>query len=126
MISNKELVEYLLKNRVDRNGNLNLEGLDFSFFDGDIDISGIVAKGNIYQSCQKSGKSIYQDHQVACVDIVQEHQRAYGNIYQSRHRADSVFQDRHQARNFIVNQDSSGYEKTKYQGKDALKKYDQQ
>ena len=48
-----EIRDYLLENRVDEDGGLDLTGLDFSDFDGDVYISEMKVKRDLYQSFHK-------------------------------------------------------------------------
>lgn len=64
--------ELLLKYCVNSEGNLDLSGLDFRHFNGDIDISGMQVKGNLIQSYQH----VYGD-------LIQCNQEVEGNLDQS-------------------------------------------
>ena len=52
MLSNEEKKKWILEICV-KDGNIYLNRLDFSEFDGDIYISGWKVKNNLYQNCQK-------------------------------------------------------------------------
>ena len=69
MKTREEIKRWLLKNCVDDLGNLNLTSLDFSDFDGDVDISLMKVKKNLYQS----------RHQVVG-DLVQIRQEVSGDF----------------------------------------------
>lgn len=69
----QELKNYLLENCVNENGDLDLSGLDFSDFNGNVDTSDMKVKkdliqsnqkvgGHLYQCCQKVGESMFDDH----------------------------------------------------------------
>lgn len=52
MKNKEELKQYLLKNYVDEDGNLDLTGLDFSDFEGNVRISHMTVKKNLIQNSQ--------------------------------------------------------------------------
>ena len=60
MISIEETKKWLSKNRVDENGDINLNDLDFSDFDGNVNISGMKVKGNLCQDSQEVKGNLYQ------------------------------------------------------------------
>ena len=62
-MNKKELVKFLIKNFTNANGNLDLSQLDFSDFDGNISISRMKVKGNLYQDLQKVKGNLYQREQ---------------------------------------------------------------
>lgn len=57
----EEVKERLLENRVDENGDLDLRGLDFSGFEGDIDIGSMKVKKDLYQDKQVVDCYLWQD-----------------------------------------------------------------
>ena len=61
MKTKEEIKKWLLENCIDSDGDLDLSGLDFSDFDGDIDMSYMVVKGNLYQDFQKVKGDLYQN-----------------------------------------------------------------
>lgn len=79
MISKEEIKKWLLENCVDENGNLNLKGLDFSDFDGDVNISFMNVKNNLYQHCQ-----------YVCGNLIQNNQKARANLYQDEQTVDGT------------------------------------
>ena len=83
MISTKEVKKWLIANCLDELGNLNLIGLDFSDFNGDIDISGMRVKGGLYQCSQKVEGDLYQDSQEVKGDLRQSFQEVKGMLNQS-------------------------------------------
>ena len=74
MKTKKEIVAWLLSNCVDEEGNLDLDGLDFQNFAGDVHISGIYCKGDIWQCAHQNDGQIYQSY----------HKNG-SNIYQHSH-----------------------------------------
>ncbi len=61
---------------------LNLIDLDFSDFNGDIYISGMKVKKNLYQSCQEVKGDLFQDNQEVKGDLFQDNQEVKGDLYQ--------------------------------------------
>lgn len=72
MKSIKEVRDWLIENRTDEWGNLDLAGLDFSEVERDVYISHMTVRhtlfqnhqeveGNLFQGCQKVGGTIIQD-----------------------------------------------------------------
>lgn len=51
MLSKQEIKKWLLENCVNEMGNLDLSGLDFSDFDGNVDISYMKVKLSLSQDC---------------------------------------------------------------------------
>lgn len=95
MKTKEEIKQWLLENCVDRAGDLDLSNLDFSDFDGDVDISHMKVKGNLYQNMQKVSGNLDQDYQIVCgylyqgkQDVRKSLQQCYqnvgGDLYQER------------------------------------------
>ena len=82
-MNKKELVKFLIKNFTNANGNLNLSKLDFSDFDGNISISRMKVKGNLYQDCQKVEGDLYQDCQEVKGNLFQGCQEVKGDLWQN-------------------------------------------
>lgn len=70
MLSKGEIKKWLLENCVNEYGKLDLSGLDFSDFDGDIYTFGMTVKKNLDQGFQEIGG-----------DLNQSHQKVEGHIY---------------------------------------------
>ena len=70
MKSIEEIRDYLLKHRVDERGDLDLMGLDFSDFDGDVDISLMKVKKSLYQSNHQVGNDLLQIRQEVGRDFI--------------------------------------------------------
>ena len=83
MISIEETKKWLIANCVDENGNINLSGLDFSDFNGDIDISNMRVKGDLRQRCQKVEGNLNQANQEVKGDLYQCSQKVEGDLRQS-------------------------------------------
>jgi len=77
----EETKEWLLENRTDKNGNLDLSGLDFSDFDGNVDISEMKVKRYLFQDNQKVGKTLFQHNQKVEGNLYQENQQVKGGLY---------------------------------------------
>ena len=73
MKNKEEIKEWLLRNAVDEDGDLNLSGLDFSDFAGDVYISEMKVKGDLYQ----------RDQEVKG-DLIQKYQKVEGSLYQDK------------------------------------------
>lgn len=59
----QEIRDWLLENAVDEEGDLYLIGLDFSEFDGDVYISSMKVKNDLFQNFQIVGRNLHQAHQ---------------------------------------------------------------
>ena len=59
----EETKKWLLENRVNKYGDLDLSGLDFSDFDGNVSIGHMKVKNNLVQNYQEVGLSLFQDGQ---------------------------------------------------------------
>lgn len=81
-INKKELVELLIENFVTPLGQLDLTGLDFTSFEGDVNINGLKVKGNLHQSYQVVGGKLEQKCQNVKGDLRQDHQSVNGNLHQ--------------------------------------------
>ena len=57
----EEVRDWLLENRVDIHGDLDLVGLDFSDFDGNVYIDGMKVKRDLMQNEHKVQGDLYQD-----------------------------------------------------------------
>lgn len=116
MLSKEEIKKWLLENCVSQSGKLDLSGLDFSDFDGTVDISGMKVKKNLlqnkqevegclYQSdqrvrldleqcCQRAGRDLDQHGQDVGGDLMQNSNDVFGNLYQDdQNVAGNLYQD---------------------------------
>ena len=82
MKSKEYIKKWLLKNAVTKNGHLDLIGLDFSDFDGDVYINHMKVKGNLWQNCQKVGGDLHQDFQDVGKDLSQDCNNVGGDLSQ--------------------------------------------
>lgn len=78
----EELRDLMLENFVDEYGNLCMTGLDFSEFDGDVDIDEMVVKGNLIQCRHRVGGHLYQGNHKVGKNLYQSHQEVGGNLHQ--------------------------------------------
>lgn len=65
MLSKEEIKKWMLKNCINENGDLDLSCLDFSDFDGNVNISELKVKKSLNQSWQKVGGDLRQNYQEA-------------------------------------------------------------
>lgn len=82
MLSKQEIKKWLLENCVDENGSLDLSGLDFSDFDGSVDISGMKVKKNLLQNKQQVEGCLYQRDQRVRFDLDQSCQQVERDLDQ--------------------------------------------
>ena len=78
----EEIRSWLLENCIDENGNLDLTGLDFSNFEGNVDISYMKVAGDLYQDNQEVAGDLSQYNQVKA-NLFQGYQKVEGNLDQS-------------------------------------------
>ena len=78
----KEVRDWLIANRTDVSGDLNLSGLDFSDFDGMVSISNMKVKTTLFQSHQEVKGNLFQDYQEVKGNLYQDNQEVKGTIYQ--------------------------------------------
>lgn len=64
MITKEQIRDWILENCIDLDGDIDLKDLDFSEFDGNVYISNMKVKNNLFQSCQEVGNCLYQGKQV--------------------------------------------------------------
>ena len=104
MLSKKEIRKWLLKNCIDEFGNLDLSGLDFSGFNGNVIIAEMKVKkdlvsnyqnvgGSLFQGYQKVGRYLFQGDQIVGGHLTQNYQKVKGDIYQNNQSAYRVRQD---------------------------------
>ena len=78
----EELKEWLLNNRVNKNGDLDLSELDFSDFEGNMNISNMKVKGNLYQRNQEVKGDLDQSNQEVEGNLIQSYQKVKGDKYE--------------------------------------------
>ena len=82
MKTKEEIKQWLLENCVDEDGDLDLSNLDFSDFDGNVNIYNMIVKGNLNQSGQVVYGDLWQRCQIVKGDLYQDSQSVDGNLYQ--------------------------------------------
>lgn len=96
MKSKEEIKQWLLANCVDERGDLNLIGLDFSDFEGDIFIGDMKVNKNLYQDNQAVVGHLFQNFQVVGCTLYQEEQEVGQHLYQHRQTVKGdLWQGRH-------------------------------
>ena len=78
-----EIRDWLLKNAVDSDGDLWLDCLDFSNFDGNVYIGNMKVKRNLNQDSQVVKGNLYQNRQDVQGNLQQSSQHVQGNLYQN-------------------------------------------
>ena len=96
MLNKDEIKKWLLENCVNEVGNLDLSGLDFSDFDGNVFIEEMKVKKNLIQSSQEVGGFLLQDNQKVGKWLGQDHQEVAGNINQSHQKVGGFVDQDHQ------------------------------
>ena len=82
MKSIKYLRDYILENYVNEFGNLDIQGLDFSEFDGNVYIGGMKVRGHLFQDGHKVQGNLYQGGQKVEGNLYQGGQEVQGSLYQ--------------------------------------------
>ena len=86
MKTTEELRNYLLNNCVDEYGNLVLNDLDFSDFEGDVEINCMKVRGSLFQSRYVVKGSLFQHSQVVNGNLHQSRQEVQGNLYNENNK----------------------------------------
>lgn len=81
MKSIEEIRDWLLKNAVDDDGNLNLRGLNLSNFDGNVYIDFMKVKRSLHQDYQDVGESLWQGYQKVGENLYQDGQTVGKDFY---------------------------------------------
>ena len=83
MKTKKQIIDWLLENTIDDNGDLNLEGLDFTDFDGDVRTSHMKVKKTLHQANQNVKGDLHQSYQNVEGGLHQDSQNVEGTLRQS-------------------------------------------
>ena len=83
----EEIKSWLLENCVDEDGSLDLSELDFSDFEGNVDISYMTVKKSLWQSYQRVEGSLWQSYQTIKGDLFQDNQEVEGDLSQYNQKA---------------------------------------
>lgn len=90
----EEVKQWLLENRVNKYGDLDLSGLDFSDFDGNVLICNMRVKKSLHQEYQNVGENLFQNVQKVGGNLYQSSQEVDKNLYQAFQKVGSVlYQD---------------------------------
>lgn len=81
-MTKEELRDLIVREFMDEDGDICLSGLDFSDFDGNVDISFMKVKGDLYQNCQTVEGDLCQSFQEVGKDLYQRCQKVQGDLYQ--------------------------------------------
>lgn len=84
----KRLKKHLLKHYVNEKGTLDLSGLDFSDFDGDVCFNYMKVKKSLIQSLQQVGGDLHQSGNQVKGDLIQNYNKVQGLINQSYQQAE--------------------------------------
>lgn len=79
----EELRNYLLENYVDEDGDLVLNSLDFSDFDGNVYIDGMKVKGDLYQNGHEVQGNLYQSNNEAQGNLHNKNNKYGGDLYEN-------------------------------------------
>ena len=94
MLTKKEIKKWLLENCISEDGDLDLSELDFSDFDGSVDISYLKVKKNLYQNCQEVQCNLFQTYQEVKGNLWQDSQKVGCELYQNFQKvAGDLYQD---------------------------------
>ena len=92
---NDELIKFLVENRKDENGNLDLANLDLSKDFKNVYFDGMKVEGDLCQNFQTVGGNLYQDSQTVGNDLCQGHQTVGGDLYQNSQTAKRMLLQSH-------------------------------
>lgn len=94
MKTKKEIKEWLLKNCINKYGDLDLSRLNFSDFDGNVIINKWKVKHNLYQDSQEVTGNLSQNRQNVTGNLWQDRQYVIGSLSQdSQHVEKYLMQD---------------------------------
>ncbi|MEG0282579.1 MAG: hypothetical protein RR662_05325 [Clostridia bacterium] len=97
-----EIRDYLLANRVNEKGNIDLSHLDFSDFEGDIFIYSMKVKKDLVQGRQEVRGNLYQNNQQVQGDLYQGGQEANGKFYTQKLAKNEEYKINKYGKNEIV------------------------
>ena len=78
----EEIKSWLLENCVDEKGDLDLSNLDFSDFEGDVDISSMKVKGSLFQDSHIVEGDLFQSFQKVKANLFQGYQKVEGKTHE--------------------------------------------
>lgn len=79
----QEVKTFLLEKCINENGDLDISGLDFSDFNGDIIIGNMKVKNDLYQNNQVVGNNLIQSNQNVEGELFQRNQQVGRSLYQN-------------------------------------------
>ena len=126
MKTKQQIKKWLLKNCVDKDGDLFLDGLDFSDFDGDVYIGKMKVKKNLFQDKQRVYGCLMQSDQIVSEELSQDHQEVTHNLYQDHQKVgESLYQNKQKVKKDL-HQDKQKVEGTIIQDNIANDEIDKQ
>ena len=75
-----DLVELLKKEFTNAKGNIDIYGLDFGEFEGNLNLGGMKLKGDIHQSLHKNKGDIYQSYHANKGHVFQDEHQNEGEV----------------------------------------------
>lgn len=103
-LSKKEKKQWILENCINSDGDIDLSELDFSDFDGNVIISNMKVKKDLFQHNQQVESDLYQCFQEVKGDLAQDYQVVEGDLFQDEQTvAGKLWQDKIQDKK-ILNQ----------------------
>ena len=104
----EEVNKYLIENRTDENGDVDLQGL---VFPENVDFSRIKVGGDLCQNFQNVGNNLFQGHQTVGGDLYQNFQNVGGCLFQNCQTVGgNLFQDCQTAKGGMILQSHDGLE----------------
>lgn len=94
MKTKQEIRDWLLENAVDDEGNLDLSGLDFSDFDGNVFINYMKVKRSLFQNRQEVGGDLLQNEQIVDEDLHQDYQTVGENFYNHKLKNNEYWEEK--------------------------------
>lgn len=103
MKNKKQIMKWLLKHAVNDWGDMDLTDLDFSGFEGNIHLSRMKVKNDLYQYGHVIGGMLYQEEQKVGLTLLQCNQTVGVNLNQSNQKVKRLlFQSKQQAGSGII------------------------
>ena len=97
MISPEKFKQFILENCVDDDGDIVIDHIDLSDFNGDVYIRWWAVKNDLFLCCHNVGGNLNQAFQTVGGDLDQCYQKTNGNLYQGTQKVykdlDQSFQE---------------------------------
>ncbi|MEG2229963.1 MAG: hypothetical protein RRY22_04225 [Bacilli bacterium] len=87
----EETQKWLLENRVNDYGEIDLNNLDFSDFNGNVCIEYMKVKRNLFQDLQEVQGFLFQSNQTVEKGLFQGLQKVQGELWQNHQKVEGVF-----------------------------------